>query len=296
MKLITTKKIDTVTVITNVSSTVGLVDGEATRKIVEVEITKTPIAKQIDEIKKQMEVYAASARQAATGYKRAKTDEDQRKYADEYQLRKSQIDDLRKDLIPIVAEFHKQWQALMIEKAVYFTPASGDELISDTEGAEVDTLLKQAFDAGQLLTRDKTTVTDNRGKTFWKKTGSEWAKFPMTKITDAQPSGSFDETQLTDAQRAEIAGQVERIRARVAPRPFGQPCQTRAQAVGAAERGATGKRKSAPDRSRGQLTNQGGCAHDPARSGTDSGTERTARSFAIRQAAHRRRPEKSCCG
>ena len=212
MKLITTKKIDTVTVITNVSSTAGLVDGEATRKIVEVEITKTPIAKQIDEIKKQMEVYAASARQAANGYKRAKTDDEQRKYSDEYTLRKSQIDDLRKDLIPIVAEFQKQWQGLMIDRSVYFTPATGDELVSDAEGAEIETLLKQAFDAGQLLTRGKTMITDNRGKTFWKKTGSEWAKFPMAKITDATPSGSFDETQLTDAQRAEIANQVERER------------------------------------------------------------------------------------
>jgi len=212
MKLITTKKIDNTTIITGVTSTVGLVDGEATRKIVEVEITKTPIAKQIDEIKKQMEVYAASARQAATGYKRAKTDDEQRKYADEYQLRKSQIDDLRKDLIPIVAEFQKQWQALMIEKSVYFTPASGDELVSDAEGTEINTLLKQAFDAGQLLTRDKKTITDHRGKTFWKKTGSEWAKFPMTKITDSPVTGSIEETQLTDVQRTEIAAQVERER------------------------------------------------------------------------------------
>ena len=76
MKTVITQKINDYKIIKNIGNAGGMIDPIETKKIVAVEIGKTDIAKQINGLKKQMNIYMSQAHQA----RRAKNDS---KIADE---------------------------------------------------------------------------------------------------------------------------------------------------------------------------------------------------------------------
>ena len=82
MKNIITQQIDGHQIITRIEGAGGLIDPEATRRRVAVEIEKTDVAKQINEQKSMMAVYARQAYQASKNHRTAKTEQEKRGFQD----------------------------------------------------------------------------------------------------------------------------------------------------------------------------------------------------------------------
>ncbi|RPI78153.1 MAG: hypothetical protein EHM45_06495 [Desulfobacteraceae bacterium] len=212
MKNIITQQIDGHQIITRIEGAGGLIDPEATRRRVAVEIEKTDVAKQINEQKSMMAVYARQAYQASKNHRTAKTEAEKRGFEDEYRLRHAQSKEIEKILAPLAVEYQKKFREMVTEYAVYFTPKEGEYIVEDAEAADAELKMIAATQAGRVLKKDLSEIVDNRGKVYYKKTSGEWFRFEMRKLGDTAPSGAVLDADLTDAQRLEIMEHDTKLR------------------------------------------------------------------------------------
>jgi hypothetical protein len=212
MKTIKTEKIDGLDVIVGICDASGFIDPEATRKIVEIEIRKTPEWKSLEEKKAEMQVFANQAAQAAKNAKKAKTPGERNGFNGEYQENWKKIKDGQKEMLPIAQAIKKKYGELMLEHAKYFSLNPSETYVEDAEAEEIENLMIEATAAGEVVARDKTRVPDFRGRRYWKKSGTAWAMAEITRLGDKPASGAVEESKLSESQREEIADQVEKER------------------------------------------------------------------------------------
>jgi hypothetical protein len=212
MKTIKTEKIDGLDIVVGISDAAGFIDPEATRKVVEVEIQKTQVWKDLESKKAQMQVYANQAAQAARNARKAKTPSERNGFNGEYQDNWKKIKDVQKDMLPIAQAIKLKYGELMTAHAKYFSLNPSETYVEDAEAEEIENLMIEATAAGEVVARDKSRVKDFRGRRFWKKSGSTWAMAEITKLGDKPASGAVEESVLTESQRAEIAEQIKKER------------------------------------------------------------------------------------
>lgn len=209
MKTITVKNIDGLNIITNIGNVNGLIDPEATKKIVKVEITKTDIHKEIQKIKKQMSVYARQAHEAMKHAKKSSTEADKNKFVTESNARRLQFNEEMEKMKPLAVQLNKEYKTMMVEKAVYFTPTQGEEILPDEEVDDIEQKMIAATQAGKLLDRDKNEVDNYVGKSFWKEVSGRWERTDFNIIGVAPVAGSSEISDLTEEQVSEILEQLE---------------------------------------------------------------------------------------
>lgn len=212
MKTIKTQNIDGYDVIIGTHDAGGFVDAEATRKIVEKEILKTPEWKNLNEKKGHMQVYANQAAQAARNAARAKTPGDKNNAVNEYQERWKQIREIQEDMKPLASALQSKYGELMTAHAQYFSLKPDEFYADETEAAEIENLMVEATAAGEVVTKDKTRVKNYVGRVYWKKSGSTWTKAEITRLGDVPASGAIEARDLTENQQAEISDQLEKER------------------------------------------------------------------------------------
>ena len=212
MKTIAKVEIDGYKIITNIFDAGGLIDNEATKKIVAKEILKTDVWKSIDDIKKQMQVYANQAMDARKGLKSAKTDTEKRKFQETYSFRYAQMKELEKDLSPLANQLKDVRRDLINKHAIYFETVSGDEVVDDEKAETVKKLMIEATSENKVLTDDLKKIINNKGKVYYKKNGSEWVKSEINKLGVEPHEGSILESELSEKQLNEIADYNEKER------------------------------------------------------------------------------------
>ena len=205
MKTIKLTEIDGYKIITGIGDASGMIDPEATRKIVNKKISSTETWKNIDKLKKQMQVYANEAMKAKKSIKTAKTEAEKRKFSDEWKLRTGQMKELEKDLAPLGNELKNVFRQMMMQEAIYFE--SKDKLVEDSEADIIESLMIEATQEGKLVDENKKKIVDNRKKVFWKKDGSDWYKNEVNKI--GVDGVGILESELTENHKKEIAEYLE---------------------------------------------------------------------------------------
>jgi hypothetical protein len=215
MHTIRIKNIDGYEVITSLQRADGFIDPVATRKVVEVEIEKTDVAKSIHDVKNQMSTYAYQALQAKKNYKDSEKrgqKEKARAFWDEHKARLQQMKDLQDELKPLAAEIKKEWKELTLKHAVYFNLPPGEVLVEDGDAPVIRQEMNNAVDTGKVLTRTMEKIDDYRGQVYWKKSGDTWNKSEISKLGIVPAAGAIKDENLTPAQRAEITDQLNRER------------------------------------------------------------------------------------
>lgn len=209
MKTIITKKIDDFDVVVAVGNADGFVDAEATKKKVIPVLADTEVYKKIDDIKKQMQTYVNYAQQAKQRYKVARSKTDKDKLWNEYVKYRNLATELQEPLKPLAVELQEKQKELLIEHAEYFVLRGNEHYITDIEGKEFGELIVEAVQAGEVVTKDKEKIVDNRGRKFWIKSSGTWINSEITKLGDVPTSGAIEEKDLLDEQTQEISEQLE---------------------------------------------------------------------------------------
>jgi hypothetical protein len=213
MKTIITQQIDGYDIIVKTDDANKLIDQEATKIIINQEIQKTDIHKNIEQIKQQMQNYAMQALQAKRNSMQAKNKSDKVRFYDEFKLRHNQVMELSKnELNPMIKELNQRYMEMMFEFAVFSVPAPYETIVTDEFGASADIALVEATQEGKVVDKDLNRIADNRGRVFWKKIGSDWTKSEMTKLGDVPPAQAIEEKDLSAEQITEIQTQTEEKR------------------------------------------------------------------------------------
>lgn len=208
MKTIKTQEIDGYKIITNLYDAGGLIDPEATKKIVFKELEKEAVWKDIDKLKTQMGTYAYQSLQAKRNMKSAKTKMEQKKFYDEFIKWQNEMKNLETDLKPLAIQLKEKFKEFMLEHAVYFNVKPDEEIISDEEGDEIRQAMIEATTEGKLLDRNLEKLVDLRGREYWKKT-TKWARTVIIRVGEKPPTGAIETKDLTVEQKQEIADQLE---------------------------------------------------------------------------------------
>jgi len=87
---------------------------------------------------------------------------------------------------------------------IYFDVRDGEILVADHIGREFLAKLASAKNNGRLVLESGDTAADNRGKTFWKKIGREWAETLIAGVGIEIPEDAIAAHALTPEQRKEI--------------------------------------------------------------------------------------------
>ncbi len=208
MKTIKTQEIDGYKIITNLYDAGGLIDPEATKKIVFKEMEKETVWKDIDKLKSQMSTYAHQALQAKRNMKDAKTKPEQKKFYDEFIKYQNEMKNLETDLKPLAVHLKEKFKEKMLEHAVYFNVKPNEEIITDEEGIEIKQAMIDATTEGKLLDRNLEKLSDLRGREYWVK-NKKWIKTVIIRIGENPPTGSIETKDLTIEQKQEITDQLE---------------------------------------------------------------------------------------
>ena len=118
---------------------------------------------------------------------------------------------LEPDLVAAIAAFDAKRAALFEANAVYTSPPAYESLIADDAAAPLQAAYA-ALGPGLALEMAGTTVPDLRGKTYWTTDGKTWTSTLISLMGQAAPANSTEDSALTDAQRTQIAAQVEAAR------------------------------------------------------------------------------------
>ena len=112
------------------------------------------------------------------------------------------------ELKPLARDLADKITALRRSHAVYFTPRAGEVIKA---GDEVDGLVRaiKGRSGGELIAIDGSTVEDNRGTVYFRKSGGKWGRTEICKLGDKIPSDAV--TEPTESQAAEI--EVDRVAA-----------------------------------------------------------------------------------
>lgn len=168
--------------------------------------------KAVDAIKQEMKTIAFQALQAKQNSKQAKNEADKNRFYTEFQARSLQMKDLEEKIKAPFQAMMKKKQDLIIEKAVYFQPAKGEEIVSADDAAAVEALMIEATAEGKLLDKNRKKIDDYRGKTFWKKVSGAWLKNEIYRLGESPAAGYVLDSKLSDQDIIEITDQINRER------------------------------------------------------------------------------------
>jgi hypothetical protein len=212
MKTIITQNIDGYDVITALSDAAGFINPIETKRAIESKIKETETVKRVEAIHKQMNDLARQGTKLKSEVKEllklGKKNEANQAYQKSNE-KYAEMKAFEPELKSLFLKMKEEYRELMISNAVYFQPKPGEEFVEDTEAEEIKTLLAEVIPAGQLVTKDKKKVPDNRGCRYWKKSGSAWEMSEIYKLGDEPKSGLIAEFNLSESQRAEISSQLE---------------------------------------------------------------------------------------
>lgn len=206
---IITQQVDGYDVIAGIST--PMIDAEQTRPLVNKYLATTDVAAKIDGIQKEIASHARAAAVAKEASKSAKykgKDDEAANHAADYRFRWEKVKECQEQLKAPVAELVALRQKATEDLAVYHQPKPGE--IIKANGDEIIAKLKSAIDNGCVLTTDLKEVIDNRGKTFFKKSGGKWIVQEITKLGEEPMSGSVE--KLTESELAEMSEQAEENR------------------------------------------------------------------------------------
>ena len=103
-------------------------------------------------------------------------------------------------------------QKLLGEKAVYFEPKAGEELVSDEEADQIRARLK-ALPKKTLLTRDDDIIEDRRGEEYFESTADgSWKQKKVEKLNQTLPEDAIFQVDLTEETARMIAEDNEQTR------------------------------------------------------------------------------------
>ena len=212
MKTIITQNIDSYDVVTALSEAGGFIDPVETRKAIESKIKETETVKRVEAIHKQMNDLARQGTKLKSEVKEllklGKKNEANQAYQKSNE-KYAEMKDFEPELKSLFLKMKEEYRELMINNAIYFQPKPGEEFVEDAEAQEIKALLAEAIPAGQLVTKDKKKIADNRGRRYWKKSGSTWQMTEIYKLGDEPASGQTAESDLSESQRKEITTQLE---------------------------------------------------------------------------------------
>lgn len=212
MKTIKTQTIDGYRVITGIYDGAGFIDPVATKKIVDVEITKSETYREIERLKSNALGLAVQAKQAQRNARTAKTDAERRQFWSEYQNRHDDIDAIQAQLLPLATTLKKEISALTLEHARYFNLPPDEEYRDDAEAQAIADAMTTALDNGAVLAlagNEIVEVKDRRGKRYYQKTGEKWTASDITALGIEPAATAIAEADLSESQRSEIAEQFE---------------------------------------------------------------------------------------
>ena len=104
-------------------------------------------------------------------------------------------------------------RAIIENAEIFFTPKTGEEIITDEEAALQQSRL-DALPEKSCLTKTGEIITDQRGEQFWYQDEytMEWTQSSIIALGEELPATGVLQTEMTDALRTEIAEQKEDIR------------------------------------------------------------------------------------
>jgi uncharacterized coiled-coil protein SlyX len=128
----------------------------------------------------------------------------------EYQAKGMEIAELQKQLPALITAFEAVRAKLTEANAAYTHPPQGEDLIDDAQAAEM-AAKHAARGEGRQLLMTGAYITDLRGRDFYLP-GPPWQHMVIDKLGEELPADALTPDLLTDAQRAEIAGEAETSR------------------------------------------------------------------------------------
>jgi hypothetical protein len=211
MKTIITKSLDGYDIIIGFGDADAIIDPQATRRVVDKEIIKTETWKKIEQIKKQMQVYANQALQAKINCSKSKSKSDADKFYAEFLKRRNDMVELESELKPLAIQIDIEYRSMILKHAIHFTPTAGEYIVSDAEADIAIQKKDEADKIGMLLDKNLKQVADNRGIIYWQKS-DKWYKSEIRKIGEVPSKNMIAESDLTGSQTLEIKDQLEKER------------------------------------------------------------------------------------
>jgi len=208
MKLKRTQTIDGITVILSIESADGMVDPETTRPKMLGLLEQTDEYKAVESQKSAMFPLLQASQAAFNNAKQAQTPEEKNRYVSEYQDRQKDIDDIQEKIKEIYPALVAKQSEIFMQCAVYFNPGKDAELIEDDEADKITQAMQAATANGNYITTDLNQVSDLRGVSVWSKSSGKWIGRVISTFGDEPKDGEIMQKDLTDAQNAEIAAQV----------------------------------------------------------------------------------------
>lgn len=212
MKTIKTQEIDGYTVITNVNGAGGFIDPVATQKVVAVKIQDSTTYIEIERLKSEMIKLAVAAKQAMRNAQRAKTATEKKPFWDEYQARQEDIKKIQANLYPLAQTLKREVSALTVEHAIYFGLPTCERYVEDDDAEIIANAMAEATTNNAVLAivdDDTVEVVDYRGKRYHQKKDGKWITAEITRLGVEPAAGAIADSDLSEAQRAEIIEQAE---------------------------------------------------------------------------------------
>ena len=213
MKTIFHTTIDGHDIVQGFGEAFGLIDPVATSKKIEPLLAALPEQLQLAAKNGEINARRGEAGQAWQLAERARLAGDNATMVRQnavYQSKLAELEDLGRQLQPLLQAFAVASSEVWNANAVYFHPPSGETLCDDAQAKTLADKHAQRGDGRALLLTGE-YVTDLRGRDFWLP-GPPWAHKVIDMLGEELPAGALTESELTDAQRAEIAAEAEAAR------------------------------------------------------------------------------------
>jgi hypothetical protein len=167
MKTVLTKKIDGYDIIIGFDR--PLIDQEATKKAIKGPLTDSEEAQKVknksDELSRINQAKIDLSRSARVAYNNGQMD----KYSNikkEFDIRERQLEEIGGELRVLLRNMDKKRNELFTEKAVYFEPKAGEDVVSDDEANTLQALFVGL--EGEVVTRAGEKIADHRGARYIK--------------------------------------------------------------------------------------------------------------------------------
>lgn len=139
------------------------------------------------------------------------------------------------ELKPMARDLAAKIIDLRRSEAVYFTPRAGEVIKTESEAKALSEAI-QGRAEGTMIALDGSTVEDNRGSVYFRKSGGKWGRTELVRLGDKVPGDAVLEADVTNTQRGEIE------RDRVAALPVELKAKEKKHAMGHALARAAGMR------------------------------------------------------
>lgn len=212
MKTIITKEVQGFNVVVGFGLPVA--DPVATKKAAESAIKKSPEFQLISDLQSKIaglsQMSAQSKKESTELRKKGKAKEADAKYQD-FLVRQEQIKAKQAEIKKALPKFEAARNLVLASSAVYFEPKKGEFIVNEAQYQAASAAYSERgqFEA-VALNQDLTVsvVPDYTGAKYWTN-AEKWEQWPGPIFGEALPVDAILDQDLIDAQRAEIADQLE---------------------------------------------------------------------------------------